>query len=125
MARLTRSQVLSLKEREFVEGARAAGARDGRMIFTHILPNAMGPIIVAVTLGIPGAIMSEASLSYLGLGVQPPTATWGAMIYEGRSYLKHAPWMSLAPGAMIMLTVLAFNLLGDGLRDALDPRSKR
>lgn len=125
MARLTRSQVLSLKEREFVEGAKAAGARDWRVIFTHILPNAMGPIIVAVTLGIPGAIMSEASLSYLGLGVQPPTATWGSMIYEGKSYLKHAPWMSLAPGAMIMLTVLAFNLLGDGLRDALDPRSKR
>ncbi len=125
MARLTRSQVLALKEREFVEGARAAGARDAHIIFRHILPNALGPIIVAVTLGIPGAIMSEASLSYLGLGVQPPTATWGSMIYEGKSYLKHAPWMSLAPGAMIMLTVLAFNLLGDGLRDALDPRTKK
>ena len=125
MARLTRSQVLALKEREFVEGARAAGARDAHIIFRHILPNALGPIIVAVTLGIPGAIMSEASLSYIGLGVQPPTATWGSMIYEGKSYLKHAPWMSLAPGAMIMLTVLAFNLLGDGLRDALDPRTKK
>jgi len=125
MARLTRSQVLALKEREFVEGARAAGASDARVILRHILPNALGPIIVAVTLGIPGAIMSEASLSYLGLGVQPPTATWGSMIYEGRSYLRHAPWMSLAPGLMIMLTVLAFNLLGDGLRDALDPRTKK
>lgn len=125
MARLARSQVLALKERDFVEGARAIGARDRRVLLTHILPNALGPIVVAVTLGIPGAIMSEASLSYLGLGVQPPTATWGAMIYEGRSYLRHAPWMSLAPGAMIMLTVLAFNLLGDGLRDALDPRSGR
>jgi len=125
MARLTRSQVLALKEREFVEGARAAGASDARVILRHILPNAAGPIIVAVTLGIPGAIMSEAALSYLGLGVQPPTATWGSMIYEGRPYLRHAPWMSLAPGVMIMLTVLAFNLLGDGLRDALDPRTKR
>ena len=108
-----------------MEGARAAGAGDARVILRHILPNALGPIIVAVTLGIPGAIMSEASLSYLGLGVQPPTATWGSMIYEGRSYLRHAPWMSLAPGVMIMLTVLAFNLLGDGLRDALDPRTKK
>ncbi|WP_374713469.1 ABC transporter permease [Symbiobacterium terraclitae] len=125
MARLARSQVLALKERDFVEGARAVGARDRRVLLAHILPNALGPIIVAVTLGIPGAIMSEASLSYLGLGVQPPTPTWGAMIYEGRSYLRHAPWMSLAPGAMIMLTVLAFNLLGDGLRDALDPRTGR
>ncbi|MFB5083622.1 ABC transporter permease [Symbiobacterium thermophilum] len=125
MARLTRGQVLALKEREFVEGARAAGASDARVILRHILPNALGPIIVAVTLGIPGAIMSEASLSYLGLGVQPPTATWGSMIYEGRSYLRHAPWMSLAPGVMIMVTVLAFNLLGDGLRDALDPRTKK
>jgi len=125
MARLTRSQVLALKERDFVEGARAVGAGDRRVLFRHILPNAAGPIIVAATLGIPGAIMSEASLSYLGLGVQPPTPTWGAMIYEGRVYLRHAPWMSLAPGAMIMLTVLAFNLLGDGLRDAFDPRSRR
>lgn len=123
MSRLVRSQVLQLKEREFVEGARAAGARDGWVIIRHILPNALGPIIVAVTLGIPGAMMSEASLSYLGLGVQPPTATWGSMIYEGKTYLKYAPWISLAPGAMIMLTVLAFNLLGDGLRDAFDPRS--
>lgn len=123
MSRLVRSQVLALREREFVEGARAAGARDGWVIMKHILPNALSPIIVAVTLGIPRAIMSEASLSYLGLGVQPPTATWGSMIYEGKTYLKYAPWISLAPGAMIMLTVLAFNLLGDGLRDALDPRS--
>lgn len=125
MSRMVRSQVLALKEREFVEGAKAAGARDAWVIIKHILPNAVGPIIVAVTLGIPGAIMSEASLSYLGLGVQPPTATWGSMIYEGKTYLKYAPWISLAPGAMIMMTVLAFNLLGDGLRDAFDPRAMK
>jgi ABC-type dipeptide/oligopeptide/nickel transport system permease subunit len=125
MARLTRSQVLQLKEREFVEAAKAAGAPDWWIIVRHILPNAVGPIIVAATLGIPGAIMSEASLSFLGLGVRPPTATWGSMIFEGKAYIKYAPLISVAPGAMIMLIVLSFNLLGDGLRDALDPRTKK
>lgn len=125
MARLVRGQVLQLKERDFVESAKAAGAKDWRIIMKHILPNALGPIIVSVTLGIPGAIMSEAALSFLGLGVRPPTATWGSMIYEGRAWLKHAPSMSILPGLAIMITVLAFNLVGDGLRDALDPKANR
>jgi oligopeptide transport system permease protein len=125
MARLVRGQVLQLKERDFVEAAKAAGAKDWWVIVRHILPNALGPIIVSLTLGIPGAIMSEASLSFLGLGVAPPTATWGSMIYEGRAWLKHAPGISILPGVAIMLTVLAFNLVGDGLRDALDPKANR
>lgn len=122
MARLVRAQVMQIKERDFVEAARAAGAPAGWIILRHILPNALGPIIVAATLGIPGAILSEAGLSFLGLGVQPPTATWGSMIFEGRAYLRIAPMLSIVPGAAIMLTVMAFNLVGDGLRDALDPR---
>lgn len=125
MARLVRGQVLQLKERDYVEAARAAGARDWWIILRHILPNALGPIIVSVTLGIPGAIMSEASLSFLGLGVRPPTATWGAMIMDGRSYLRSAPILSIVPGVAIMITVMAFNLVGDGLRDAFDPRANK
>jgi ABC-type dipeptide/oligopeptide/nickel transport system permease subunit len=125
MARLVRGQVLQLKEREYVEAARAAGAPPLWIIARHLLPNALGPIIVAATLGIPGAILSEAALSFLGLGVQPPDPTWGGMIDEGRDYLLHAPLLSVVPGAAIMLTVLAFNLVGDGLRDALDPRTRR
>lgn len=123
IARLVRGQVLQLKERDFVEAARAAGAPNWLIIVRHILPSCLGPIIVAATLGIPGAIMSEAALSYLGLGVQPPTATWGSMINDGRGYLLHAPVLSIAPGLAIMITVLSFNLVGDGLRDAFDPRS--
>jgi ABC-type dipeptide/oligopeptide/nickel transport system permease subunit len=110
---------------DYVQAAKSAGARDWWVILRHILPNALGPIIVAVTLGIPGAIMSEASLSFLGLGVRPPTATWGAMIMDGRSYLRTAPMVSIVPGIAIMITVMAFNLVGDGLRDALDPRSNK
>ncbi|HWI50829.1 MAG TPA: ABC transporter permease [Symbiobacteriaceae bacterium] len=125
MARLVRGQVLQLKESDYVEAARAAGARDWWIIIRHILPNALGPIIVSVTLGIPGAIMSEASLSFLGLGVQPPTATWGAMILDGQSYLRRAPLVAVVPGIAIMITVLAFNLVGDGLRDAFDPRANK
>lgn len=125
MARLVRGQVLQLKERDFVEAAKSAGARDWWIIIRHILPNALGPIIVSVTLGIPGAIMSEASLSFLGLGVQPPTATWGAMILEGQAYIRRAPLVSVVPGLAVMITVLAFNLVGDGLRDALDPRANK
>ncbi|HYF93857.1 MAG TPA: ABC transporter permease [Symbiobacteriaceae bacterium] len=125
MARLVRGQVLQLKERDYVEAARGAGARDWWIIIRHILPNALGPIIVSVTLGIPGAIMSEASLSFLGLGVRPPTATWGAMILDGQSYLRRAPLVSVIPGIAIMITVLAFNLVGDGLRDAFDPRANK
>lgn len=125
MARLVRGQVLQLKERDYVEAAKAAGAKDWWVIARHILPNALGPIIVSVTLGIPGSIMSEAALSFLGLGVQPPTATWGAMINDGRAWLRQAPILSVAPGVMIMITVLAFNLVGDGLRDAVDPRANK
>jgi ABC-type dipeptide/oligopeptide/nickel transport system permease subunit len=125
MARLVRGQVLQIKEADFVQAAKAAGAKDWWIILRHILPNALGPIIVSVTLGIPGAIMSEASLSFLGLGVAPPTSTWGTMIFDGRGYLRHAPILSIVPGVAIMITVLAFNLVGDGLRDALDPRSNK
>lgn len=125
MARLTRSQVIQLKEREYVQAAKAAGAKDWWVILRHILPNAIGPIIVSATLGVPGAIMAEASLSFLGLGVKPPTATWGYMIYDGRQYLMSNPLVSVIPGVAVMLTVLAFNLFGDGLRDAFDPRAKQ
>lgn len=124
-ARLVRGQILSLKKMEFVEAAHASGAKDFRIIFKHILPNTLAPIIVMLTLSIPGAIMSEASLSFLGLGAQPPMASWGSMIFDGRSYLRTFPWFSITPGIAIMLTVLGFNLFGDGLRDALDPRLKR
>ncbi|MDN5332402.1 MAG: peptide/nickel transport system permease protein [Tepidanaerobacteraceae bacterium] len=125
VARLVRSQVLYLREMEYVEAARAQGLSDARIILRHILPNCMGPIIVSVTMGIPGAILSEATLSFLGLGVQPPTPSWGNMIYAARAYMLSNPWYSVWPGIAIMVTVFAFNLLGDGLRDALDPRLKR
>lgn len=124
-ARLVRGQILSLKKMEFIEAAHASGATDIRIIIKHILPNTLAPIIVMLTLSIPGAIMSEASLSFLGLGAQPPMASWGSMIFDGRSYLRTFPWFSITPGIAIMLTVLGFNLFGDGLRDALDPRLKR
>ncbi|MEW6230107.1 MAG: ABC transporter permease, partial [Bacillota bacterium] len=122
VARLVRGQVLAVREREFVEAARAVGESDVRIIVRQILPNCMAPVIVSATLGIPGAIMSEAGLSFLGLGAQPPTPSWGQMISIGRGYLRFAPWFSVYPGLAIMVTVLAFNLFGDGLRDALDPR---
>ncbi len=125
MARLVRSQVLYLKETQFIESARAQGLSDFRIITRHILPNCLGPIIVSVTLGIPGAIMSEASLSFLGLGAQPPMASWGSMIYAARTYIRTSPLYSVFPGLAIAYTVFAFNLFGDGLRDALDPRLKR
>lgn len=125
VARLVRGQVLQIKEMEYVEAARAQGASDWRIIFHHILPNCLAPIIVVITLGIPGAIMSEASLSFLGLGAQPPTPSWGSMIFLARSFIRYQPHMSIFPGVAIMLTVLSFNLFGDGLRDALDPKMKR
>jgi peptide/nickel transport system permease protein len=127
LARLVRGEFLSLRERDFVEAARATGARDMRIVFRHVLPNALGPIIVAATLRIAGAILTESSLSYLGLGIQPPTASWGNMLQEGQPYLLVVPpawWMAVFPGAAIFLTVMAFNAVGDGLRDALDPRMK-
>ena len=124
MARLVRGQVLVVRELEFVQASRALGARDGRVMLRHVLPSVVAPVLIAATLGIAAAIMAESSLSFLGLGVQPPTPSWGAMIADGRdlAQLRSAPWTSVAPGLAIGLTVLAFNLLGDALRDALDPR---
>lgn len=121
-ARLVRGEVLSLREREFVQAARALGMGDWRIIFRHIIPNTMAPVIVSATLGIGQTILTEASLSFLGLGVQPPTPSWGNMVADGRDALITAWWIATFPGIAIVLTVVAFNLLGDGLRDALDPR---
>lgn len=124
MARLVRGQTLVVRELEFVQAMRAVGARDVRILSRHVLPNVIAPVVIAATLGIAGAIMAEAALSFLGLGVQPPTPSWGSMIADGRdlSQLRRAPWTSLSPGLAIGLAVLGFNLLGDALRDALDPR---
>jgi len=124
IARIVRAQVLSVKEEDFVEAARAMGASDARIILRHILPNSLAPIIVVGTLGIAGNILAEAGLSFLGLGVQPPTPSWGIMLAEGRNLIESAPWICIFPGLAILFTVLGFNLLGDGLRDALDPRLK-
>jgi oligopeptide transport system permease protein len=125
VARLVRGQTLSLREREYVEAARASGARSGKILFGHILPNALGPIIVAVTFVIPSAILFEAFLSYLGVGIPPPTPTWGAIASEGVQALRLSPHILLFPSIALSLTLLAFNFLGDGLRDAFDPRQKR
>ncbi len=125
MARLVRGQTLALREREFVEAARASGTRDRSILFGQILPNALGPIIVQATLIIPAAILLEAFLSYLGLGVQPPTPSWGAMAAQGFQALQLAPHIVLAPALALSVTLLAFNWMGDGLRDALDPRMRR
>jgi len=121
-ARLARSVVIATREEEFVQAARALGARDPRLLVRHVLPTTLGPLSVQATLGIGFAILSMAGLSFLGLGVQPPTADWGEMLARGRRFLPDSPWLLLYPGAAISLTVLAFNLFGDGLRDALDPR---
>jgi ABC-type dipeptide/oligopeptide/nickel transport system permease subunit len=125
IARVVRSEALALKEREFVEGARAIGAGHARIIFSHLLPNTVPIIIVLGTMSVAQNILSEAGLSFLGLGVQPPEASWGGMLAEGRSYLTTMPWWGLYPGMALALTVLGFNLLGDGLRDVLDPRLRR
>jgi peptide/nickel transport system permease protein len=122
VCRLVRGEVLSLKEREFVLAARAVGAPDLRTMFRHILPNCAGPIIVVATLGMASAILAEASLSFLGLGVQPPTPSWGSMLAQGRDFIHQAWWMTTFPGLAIFVTILGLNLLGDGLRDVLDPR---
>ena len=123
-ARMVRGQFLSLKQTEFVEAARGAGAGDLRIMFVHLLPNALGPVMVQMSLGIAGAILSASGLSFLGLGAQPPTAEWGAMLNAGKDYLRSSPHLATYPGLAIMVTVLAFNFVGDGLRDALDPRLK-
>ena len=126
MARLVRGQVLVVRELEYVQAMRAVGARELRILARHVLPNVIAPVVIAATLGIAGAIMAEAALSFLGLGVQPPTPSWGSMIADGRdlSQLRSAPWTSLSPGIAIGIAVLGFNLLGDALRDALDPRTR-
>jgi len=122
-ARIVRANFLSLKEQEFVTAARCIGVRNLSLIFEHILPNTVAPIIVAATLGVASAILSEAYVSFLGVGVQPPTATWGNMLDQAYHHLETEPWMWFFPGLLILLTVLAINFVGDGLRDALDPRA--
>lgn len=126
-ARIARGSVLSIREEEFIEAARSCGAKDARILFKHILPNAMAPLIVETTLSLAFAILAEAALSFFGLGLQPPDASWGRMLSEGRGFFRQAPWMAIFPGLAIMFTVMGFNFLGDGLRDAMDPslRGKR
>ena len=123
-ARTVRASVLTVKDQEFIEAARAIGCHDGEIIFKYIIPNAMAPIIVQATVGLAGAILSIAGLSFLGLGIQPPTPEWGAMLSNARTYIRDAWHVTVIPGLGIMLTILALNLMGDGLRDALDPRLK-
>ncbi len=124
LARIVRAEFLSLKERDFVLAARATGTPSIEIIFMHILPNCIAPVIVTATLGVANAILSEAYISFLGLGVQPPTATWGNMLDSANNYIESAPWLWFFPGLLILLTVLSINFLGDGLRDALDPHSR-
>ncbi len=125
VARLVRAEFLSLKEREFVIWSQSIGASAFRIIWRHTLPNAMAPVLVAMTLGIPAAILTESGLSFLGLGVQPPYATWGNILNDGRDSIEIAWWLSVYPGLAILITVLSYNLLGEGIRDALDPRLRQ
>ena len=124
VARLVRAEFLSLRQRDFVLAAQALGASDLRLIFRHILPNALSPVLVSATLGVAGAILTESALSFLGIGVQPPTPSWGNMLITGKQTLGSAWWLSVFPGLAILITVLGYNLLGEGVRDALDPRLK-
>lgn len=124
VARLVRAEFLSLRQRDFVQAAKALGASDSRLIFYHILPNALSPVLVSATLGVAGAILTESALSFLGIGVQPPTPSWGNMLIVGKQTLGSAWWLSVFPGLAILVTVLGYNLLGEGIRDALDPRLK-
>lgn len=121
-ARVTRGAVLAVRDLEFVNAAKALGQGRGRIMFAHVLPNSLGPIIVQTSLSLAFAILAEAALSFFGLGTQPPDPSWGRMLSEGRAFLRQAPWMGIFPGLAIMVSVLGFNLLGDGLRDVLDPR---
>lgn len=125
VARIVRAETLQLKKREYVDAARVAGVRKATIIRRHILPNCLPTLIVLFTLNVPSAILTESSLSFLGLGIHPPQASWGLMVNAGREYLYNAPWLCFAPGAAILLAVLAFNFLGDGLRDVLDPHRQR
>jgi peptide/nickel transport system permease protein len=123
-ARLMRGQALSIRERQFIEASRALGAKNLRIMFTHVLPNCLAPLIVWASIGVADAITIESSLSFLGVGTQPPTPSWGYMLYRGLQNLAEAPWMSTFPWVVLLITVLGFNLLGDGMRDVLDPRMK-
>lgn len=125
LARIVRANVLSLKQLDFISASRALGVSDARIIFRHLLPNTIAPIIVSATLGVSGAILTESYVSFLGLGVQTPTASWGNMLDSAVKYIQSAPWLWFFPGLLILLTVLCINFIGDGLRDALDPRSTR
>lgn len=125
VARLVRAETLSLRKRDFVQASRLAGAGPIRIMLTHILPNAITPVLVSATLGVAGAILVESSLSFLGLGVQPPNPSWGNLLMDGKEVLEIAPWLSIFPGMAILLTVLGYNLLGEALRDILDPRLKQ
>lgn len=125
VTRLVRAETLSLREREFVAAARLSGTSTGRILFRHILPNALAPVLITATLGVAGAILTESSLSFLGLGVQPPTASWGNMLMDGKAVIETAPWLSLYPGLAILVTVLGYNLLGESLRDCFDPRLRQ
>ena len=125
VTRLVRAEFLALKEREFVLWSQAVGAAGFRVVWRHILPNAMAPVLVAMTLGVPAAILTESGLSFLGLGVQPPFATWGNILNEGKDAIEIAWWLSFYPGLAILITVLSYNLLGEGIRDALDPRLRQ
>jgi len=124
IARLVRAQILVVREMDYAAAAKAAGAGDARLLLRHLLPNALAPVVVAATLGVAGNILAESWLSFLGLGARPPIPSWGTMITEGQSYLTTRPWVCVYPGLALLLTVLAFNLVGDGLRDALDPRAR-
>ena len=124
-ARLVRASAMSLRDLEFIEAARAAGASDLRIILQNIIPNCMAPLIVLSTLGVAQAILSAATLSFLGLGIQPPTPEWGSMLSDGRQFLRNAPHITIFPGLAIVIVVMALNMLGDGLRDALDPKLRR
>ena len=124
-ARIVRGSVLSIRGMEFVEAARAVGSSDLRIILKHIIPNSLSPLIVQATLGVASAILTAAGLSFIGLGIQPPVPEWGAMLSSGRTFIRDYPYMTMFPGLAIMITILALNFLGDGLRDALDPKLKR
>jgi peptide/nickel transport system permease protein len=125
VARLVRAETLSIREMDYILAARCIGCSNVRIIFRHILPNAVSPVLVSATLGIAGAILTESALSFLGIGVQPPTPSWGNILTSGKDYIEFAWWLSLFPGLAILVTVLSYNLLGEGIRDALDPRVKR
>jgi len=125
VARLVRAEVLAIREMDYIMAARCIGCSNLRIILRHILPNALSPVLVAATLGVAGAILTESALSFLGIGVQPPTPSWGNILTSGKDYIEFAWWLSLFPGLAILITVLAYNLLGEGIRDALDPRTNK